>query len=176
MKLYDFDKGFNIVVVVVVLVSLFFSVKKFELYLGQYAFMLPKEYNREMLNRTLYGKDYEVWKLLQDSPRDSKILFIAPDVLYKLKSQLFLYPREVTAVYNPLEIQNYDLENYDFVYMFVSSTKNHGAIRYGAKQRDWDFMDLLMVEKYILKEKSSQNFDKFMKKLEEKDGSILYIL
>jgi hypothetical protein len=125
----------------------------------------------------LFGADLLAYRQLQATPDTFSIAMLIPHDHYRLKSVLFLYPRQLTFFTDPRILLQSDLESFDAVYAFIPTSNSFGAVaglHDFALINNWDIDSLYSLEQ--LSNSPAANSADFETKIFNNHGNLLYLL
>ena len=131
-------------------------------------------------NINYYGTDYLAYEWFRKAtPPTTRILILVPDTYYLAKALVFLYPRQITAFYNPSNLNEFDLAQYDYLFIYPSIDRLNGYIsglNYYQSKYKWTFEQLFEIDKQLAKEVPSKDLETFLNKVRNQQGNIIYQL
>ncbi len=134
-------------------------------------------YNQDTKNALLYGADYLAYQKLAQTPGDTKIIYLVPDDYYWPKSIFFLYPREIKIIHQPSEINNIDINQYQYVLIYLSIPQFTGYIQGMFKeQKNWKINELFNLHNELNPDNPLNTQPEFEDLLIKQKGVLLYKL
>jgi len=130
--------------------------------------------SQEEKNVLFQGQIYKVYVRLKQTPKNTRVLYLIPDINHLARAVYFLYPRRITAVASPtLALKALHEQKFDYVIIYTVTRTNSGLVPMGQLMQYWKADDFLSFLREV-RQDDTLSQDEMAQELNQNNGILLY--